>query len=178
MKNTIVARRYAKALLDTALENERLDQVRAELAALVQGIQASPDAARYFGNPLVPASQKEALLEDVLNTLHASAAMRGFVRVAAQKQRLNLLEVIRDEFERLADETAGVLRAKLTSAHELDATSVKRVQEIIEKRTGRHVRLELAVDPSLLGGGAIQLGSRVIDASLKARLRLLRQGLV
>lgn len=178
MNGTVVAKRYARALLGSALEQKRLAPVRAELAALARAIDATPGAARFLENPRVRAEQKNALLDDVLHAMQASATMRGFLRVVVEKARLNLLHLIQSEFEHMADEATGIVRAKVTAARELDPKSVERLRALIQKRTGRQVRLELAVNPSLIGGAALQMESRVLDASIRARLRLLRDSLL
>ena len=177
MNDTIVAKRYAKALLETALEQNLLDRVRAELAALVQAVKATPEAARFFNNPHVPKKDKEAVLQEAMDAIHASPTMRGFLHVVAEKARLSMLHVIRSEFERMADDAAGIIRAKLTTARELGPDAAERIRSRLEAHTGRQVRLEVAVEPALIGGAALQMDSRVLDASIQARLRLLRESL-
>ena len=177
MKDTVVARRYAKALLEAAVEKDLLDHVRRELAVVVAAVQDTPGAERFFAGPRVPAAEKDALLKDMLDAIQASPVLRGFLHAAAEKMRLGILDEIHEEFKRAADRATGVVRATLTTAHDIDRASVERLRVALEKRTGRTVRLNLTVDSSLIGGAALQMESQLMDASIRGRLRQLREHL-
>ena len=177
MNGIVIAKRYARALLMTALEDEMVDQARSELALVLGTLEAAPGAMRFLRNPRISTDEKKRLLDELIEMLDLSSVMRGFLHVIVEKLRSDILGLIRREFERMAEEAAGIIRAKVTVAHEPKPGTVERLCGLLEKRTGRQVRLDVQVDPALIGGATLQMQSRLIDASLRGRLQLVRESL-
>jgi F-type H+-transporting ATPase subunit delta len=173
-----VARRYAKALFELAREEGREAEVRAELGALAELLDESPELRAVLLQPLHPAVQRRAVLEAVSERLRVSALLRHFCAVLIEQRRLVDLDAIRAEYDRLADAEAGRMRAEVVSAAPLRDEQLARLRDALAARVGRQLDLEVRVDPELLGGVVAKVGDLLFDGSLRTQLRQLRAGLV
>lgn len=127
-------------------------------------------------NPQLDPRARAAALEDVL--AGGDQLLRNFLLVLVDKGRIGELEVIAEEFERLVAEQEGVLSAELTTAVELSDDDERRLLQQIETASGRKVEATRHVDPGLIGGIVLQVGSHRLDASVRGRLDRLRRALV
>lgn len=178
MASGAAARRYAKALFQLAAESGQVAQVRGEMGALAALLEQSPELAGVLFQPLYPVEQRAAVLAAVTERLQAGALLRRFYQVLIDHRRLLDFEAIRAEFERLADESAGVERAQVRSASPLSEAQQQRLRRALGARLGRDVELEIEVDPALLGGLVARVGDLVFDGSVRTQLRQLRHSLV
>lgn len=178
MAKGAAARRYAKALFQLAAEAGEVEKVRAEMGALAQLLEHSPELAGVLLQPLYPVSQRSAVLAAVAERLSSSTLLRRFYQVLIDQRRLLDFEAIRAEFERLADEAAGVERAQVRSASPLSEAQQQRLRRALGARLGRDVELQIEVDPALLGGLVARVGDLVFDGSVRTQLRQLRHSLV
>lgn len=178
MAKGAAARRYAKALFQLAAEAGEVEKVRAEMGALAQLLEQSPELAGVLLQPLYPVSQRSAVLAAVAERLSSSTLLRRFYQVLIDQRRLLDFEAIRAEFERLADEAAGVERAQVRSASPLSEAQQQRLRRALGARLGRDVELQIEVDPALLGGLVARVGDLVFDGSVRTQLRQLRHSLV
>jgi F-type H+-transporting ATPase subunit delta len=126
-------------------------------------------------NPTIPTEQREGLIATAPDLLDQEAT--NFARLLVESARLGEAAAIETEFQRLADEAAGRLRATVTTAIELGREDRERVARELSQRLEKDVRLTAAVDPSIIGGLKLQYGDRVIDASVATRLQQLRRRL-
>ena len=174
MRNTVIARRYARALLGLALAQQALAPVRADLLELHGLLRASPDLAWLLGRgPLgveTRAAQVKQLLEGRLHPL----ALR-FLLFLNARRRLVLLDTLLTIFEELCDQQDGVLRVQITTAHELSAAQLTALQGKLGTRLQRPMKTQVTVDAKLIGGFKLQIGDDVQDFSLATQLALLRQ---
>lgn len=177
MKETIISRRYARALLAALREEDAVEQGREVLQALAGAFEADPEIAEFFKNPEVKDSKKADALDAALEKLDASPAIRSFAGVLCGNRRSAFLPDIAREYARFADEELGILDAQVFSATDLDTETVDRVRKTLEARTGKNVRLRAQVDPALLGGIAVRMDNRVIDGSLRGRLESMKKHL-
>jgi len=166
---------YARALYDAAREQGRLKEVRAGLAELAEATAEVPELRELFRNPQLDARAKAAALEDLL--AGGEELVRNFVLLLADKGRSGLIEEIAREFERLVAEDEGILHVELTTAVELSDAEARKLLKRIEQASGRKVEATRSVDPSLIGGVVIQIGSYRLDASIRGRLERLRREL-
>jgi len=127
-------------------------------------------------NPQLDPRTRAAALEDVLSG--GEELLRNFLLLLADKGRIGALEEIAQEFERLVSEEEGVLSAELTTAVELSDEDERRLLKQIEEASGRKVEATRQVDPDLIGGIVLQVGSHRLDASVRGRLERLRRSLV
>ena len=172
---TVVDRVYARALFDAALEEGRLEQVRAEVAQLAEAVAEVPELRELLRNPQLDPRAKRAALQDLLEG--GEELVRNFVLLLAEKGRAGFFEEIARDFERLVAAHEGVVRAELTTAVELSDDEARDLLRQIEEATGRKVEATRAVDPSLIGGIVLQIGSHRLDASVRGRLERLRREL-
>ena len=170
-----IARVYANALFEAAQGAGRLEPVREQLAQLVEAEREVPELRELLRNPQVDPRARRAALEDVLEG--SDELLRNFLLVLADKGRAAQLEEIAAEFERLVAEHEGIVHAELTTAVELSDAEADKLLQQIEGASGRKVEATRAVDPELIGGIVLQVGSHRLDASVRGRLDRLRRQL-
>jgi len=150
--------------------------VREQLEQVVTAAAEVPELRELLRNPQLDPRARAAALEDVL--AGGDQLLRNFLLVLVDKGRIGELEVIAEEFERLVAEQEGVLSAELTTAVELSDDDERRLLQQIETASGHKVEATRYVDPGLIGGIVLQVGSHRLDASVRGRLDRLRRALV
>jgi F-type H+-transporting ATPase subunit delta len=150
--------------------------VREGLEQVVTAAAEVPELRELLRNPQLDPRARAAALEEVL--AGGDQLLRNFLLVLVDKGRIGQLEVIAEEFERLVAEQEGVLSAELTTAVELSDDDERRLLQQIETASGRKVEATRHVDPGLIGGIVLQVGSHRLDASVRGRLDRLRRALV
>jgi len=178
MKSTTAALRYAKALFSLAKDEHRTREVRQELENLGSLFHDHAELREALLTPLHPLEQRKAVLAALAARVGSSPLVRNFLSFLVDQRRLLNFEAIRQEFVRLADEDAGLTTARVVSASPLDERRRDRLRRALSERTGREVRLEVEVDPSLIGGAVAQVGDLVFDGSLRTQLSALRATLM
>ena len=173
---SVVDRVYANALFEAAQEQGKLEPVGEQLAQLVEAERAVPELRELLRNPQLDPRARRAALEDVLGG--TEELLRNFLLVLSDKGRAGQLEEIAAEFERLVAEAEGIVHAELTTAVELSDDEAQKLLEQIEQASGRKVEATRTVDPDLIGGIVLQVGSHRLDASVRGRLDRLRRQLV
>jgi F-type H+-transporting ATPase subunit delta len=173
---SVVNRVYATALFEAARDRGRLEPVREELAQIVQAEAEVPELRELLRNPQLDPRARAGALEDVLSG--GEELLRNFLLVLADKGRTGSLEEIAREFERLIAEHEGVIHAELTTAVELSDQEAQALLRQIQEASGRKVEATRTVDPGLIGGIVLQVGSHRLDASVRGRLERLRRDLV
>lgn len=172
---SVVDRVYANALFEAALEKDKLEPVREQLREVVQAEAEVPELRELLRNPQLDPRARAAALQDVLGD--AEDLLRNFLLVLADKGRTGQLEEIAREFERLVAEHEGIVHAELTTAVELSDEEADKLLGQIEQASGRKVEATRRVDPDLIGGIVLQVGSHRLDASVRGRLERLRRQL-
>jgi F-type H+-transporting ATPase subunit delta len=172
---SVVNRVYARALFTAAQDRGRLEQVRAGLAELDQAATDVPELRELLRNPQLDPRAKTAALEDLL--AGGEELVRNFVLLLADKGRSGQLEEIAREFERLVAEHEGTVHVELTTAVELSDAEARKLLKRIEEACGRKVEATRSVDPALIGGIVMQIGSYRLDASVRGRFERLRREL-
>lgn len=171
------ARRYARAIFELAGEkgDREVDAWVRRLEA-VSAVLMDPAAVRVFSSPAVPSSRRVELM-DGLRTEAMGPGGLNLARLLVAAGRPALIQEIIEEYGALADGAAGRVRATATTAVELDNRDSERIAKELSARLGKEVRLELRVDPAIVGGMVLQVGDRLIDASVATRLQQLRRRL-
>lgn len=165
--------RYATALFEVAAQDRAIDAVEASLAKVRAALDQSDDFKALTTSPIVA---REAASRAVLATadeLGVDATTRKFLGVLAENRRLGELPAIIRAFRTLASRHRGEVTAEVTSAHPLDAAQVETLKQALRQRVGREVSVDLDVDPALLGGLVVRIGSQMIDSSIRTRLNAL-----
>ncbi|MCH7552423.1 MAG: F0F1 ATP synthase subunit delta [Chloroflexi bacterium] len=170
------ARRYAQAVFDIAKEDNTFDTWQEDLSALASAVQ-EPGFVELLESPRMPIDAKRRMLADVLKG--ASEQAINLATILVTKSRLGALAAqVSREYERLLDEHRGILRAEVVSAIALDQQQTENLVKQIADASGKEVRLQVRVDPSVVGGLVIRIGDRVLDGSIESRLRGLRRNLI
>ncbi len=165
--------RYASALFDLAVERKTLDEVEASLAALKATHAGSPELRGLVANPLLSRAQSGQAIDAVAATLGTDPLSRNFLGVLAANRRLADLPAMIRAFETLAANHRGEVSAQVTSAHALNDGQIAALKAKLKARVGRDVAVSLAVDPAILGGLVVKIGSAMIDSSIRTRLNTL-----
>jgi F-type H+-transporting ATPase subunit delta len=171
----VAQRLYARALFEAARDEGRLEQVAADLGALARALDEVPELGAFLRNPQVDPAGKAALLEELCEG--ADELVRNFVRLVAGKGRAGELAAMNTELDALVARAQNRLAVELTTAYELSDDEARSIVETIETASGRSVEASRDVDPSLIGGIVLQVGSFRADGSVRGRLERLRQEL-
>lgn len=165
--------RYATALFELARDAKSLPAVEASLATVRQALAESADFAQLTTSPLVARGAAAKAVSAVAQTLQLDSTTASFLGVLAENRRLNQLPAIIRAFRDLAARDRGEISAEVVSAHPLSDDQVEALKAQLRTRTGRDVTLDRSVDPSLLGGLVVKIGSQMIDSSIRTRLNTL-----
>jgi F-type H+-transporting ATPase subunit delta len=165
-----LAKRYATAFFDLALEQDQLDQLAGELNDLSGLMDDSADLARLVSSPIVSRSEQGAAMAAIVSRAGMSSFIGNLVGLMAKNRRLFALKGTIAAFQTLVAEHRGEVSAEVTSASELKPVHLSVVKEALKEIVGRDVTLETTVDPSLIGGLIVKVGSRMIDNSLRTKL--------
>lgn len=168
------AGRYATALFELAGEEDKLEDVEADLRALGEAIEESRDLSKLISSPLYSRSQQAAAMKAICEKAGTGELTRNLVLLMAEKRRLFALpEVIRLYGELMADHR-GEITAEVTAAQKLSDAQQKALSEKLKASVGSDVKLNITVDEGLIGGLVVKVGSRMIDTSIRSRLAALK----
>ena len=169
--------RYASALFDLASESGTVSAVEGDLEKIGEAIKGSDDLAALIRNPQVSRDAAGKAMEAVADVLGLSALTKNFMGVLAANRRLSALPEIIRAFAAIAAAQRGESTAEVTSAHALTDDQVEQLRQKLEAREGRSVKIKTSVDPELLGGLVVTIGSKRIDSSIRTRLNSLAQAM-
>lgn len=172
-----LAGRYASALFDLAVEQNRVTAVEGDLDLLRDAIAASADLAQLLRDPEVSRQTSGQAIEAVANHLGLADLTRKFLGTLAQNRRLARLPDMIRAFQAIAAAQRGEVTADVTSAHALTDTQLAALTAKLTARQGRDVKVRTSVDPAILGGLVVKIGSQQIDGSIRTRLNSLAQAM-
>jgi F-type H+-transporting ATPase subunit delta len=168
-----LAGRYASALFDLARDQRQIESVGKSLDGLSQALLDSRDFAELVSSPIVSRDQAGQAFAALAPQLGLDAITANFLGVLARNGRKNELRNVIRAFRRLAAEHRGEVTADVTTARPLNDDQIAALKEQLRTRAGRDVSIDTNVDPSILGGIVVKLGSRQIDASIRTKLNRL-----
>lgn len=169
--------RYASALFELASENGTVTAVESDLEKVGHAIGESADFAALIRNPQVSREAAGKVVDAVSGVLGLSDLTKNFLGVLAANRRLSALPEIIRAFAAIAAAQRGEATADITSAHALTDDQVEQLRQKLEVREGRKVKVKTSVDPDLLGGLVVTIGSKRIDSSIRTRLNSLAQAM-
>jgi F-type H+-transporting ATPase subunit delta len=169
-----LAGRYATAAFELAMEERALDTLASDLADLKALLDKSPELGRLVRSPAFSREEQAKGMEAVLAQANASPIARKFVLLLTRKRRLFVLADVIRAFQFLVARHRGEVAATVTTARALKPEEAEELTRVLKENLGREPRLELNVDPNLLGGLVLRVGSRMIDSSLRTKLDGLR----
>ncbi len=165
-----LAGRYASALFDLARDQRQIDSVSRSLDALNQAMLDSRDFAELVDSPVVSREEAGQALAALAPQLGLDPITTNFVGVLAKNGRKNQLRQIIRAFRRLAADHRGEITAEVTSARPLDDDQLAAIRQNLRARMGRDIAVETNVDPAILGGLVVKIGSQMIDGSIRTKL--------
>jgi F-type H+-transporting ATPase subunit delta len=169
-----VAERYANALFELALEAGGLDAAESDLKRLAGLIAESDDLRRLVRSPVFSADDQYRAIAAVLDKAEIGGLVANLTKVAAKNRRLFAVPDMITAFGRLLARHRGEISAEVTSAEPLSEKHVADLKAALKASLGKDVALNASVDPSLIGGLIVKVGSRMIDGSLKTKLNSLK----
>jgi F-type H+-transporting ATPase subunit delta len=169
-----IAHPYATALYDLAHEQGQVESVEADLVALNGLVAESPDFARFLRSPVIAGDDKAVAMDAILAKAKAGRVVSNFVRLVARNGRLFALPTIISGFRVLAAKARGEVSADVTSAAPLSREQIASLADTLKAKVGKTVTLQEHVDPSLIGGLIVKVGSQMIDSSLKTKLTAMK----
>ena len=170
-----VAGRYASALFSLAQDQRQTEAVAQSLAKLDALIAGSPDLERLVRSPVFSAADQRKAFDAILAREGISGIAANFVRLLTVKRRLFFIREMIADYRKLYDASRGVIHAQVTSAASLREDSLAALKDQLRAASGgRDVDLDVKIDPSIIGGLIVRLGSRMVDGSLRTKLNAIR----
>ncbi len=165
-----IAARYATAIFELARDDNALDALESDIASLSAALAESEDFRKMIASPIVSRREQGGAISAIAKAMKLGATLSNALALMAERRRLFVLpQLLRALRERIAAEK-GEITADVTSAAPLSAAQAAKLAEVLTSRTGRTVRLNSAVDPGLIGGLIVKVGSKMIDTSIRSRL--------
>jgi F-type H+-transporting ATPase subunit delta len=168
-----IATVYARSLFEVATERDALDEIREQIGQFADALTDNRDLQVFFFSPYFSTEEKKDALGRAVDG--ADPAVENFLELLVEKHRMPAIFRIRRELDRLWEDVNQLLPVTITSAVELDASTVEGVGRAIGEQTGRKVQLTTTVDPDVLGGIVLRVGNSILDASIRNRLEQLRR---
>lgn len=169
-----VAERYAKALFDLAVEAKSVEQVEKHLDVLAGLLAESDDFVRLIRSPVFTAADQERAVGAILEKAGIAGLVGNTVHVLASNRRLFILPGVIASFRKLAARERGEVSAEVTSAEPLSDSNVAALRDALKASLGKDVTLSTQVDPAIIGGLVVKVGSRMIDGSVRTKLNSLK----
>ncbi len=175
MSQLRVTRRYVQGLIEAAQAEGKLDAVERALATIDAALREKDFRGLLF-HPTIARARKRELVHKILGE-QSIPVVKSFVDFVIEKKRERILAETFGVFKEAADSLRGIMRAKVTAARELAASQVERLKKQLEQALGKQVIVEASVDPALLGGMQIMIGTYILDGSISGRLARLSKRL-
>jgi F-type H+-transporting ATPase subunit delta len=168
-----LAQVYARSLFDAAKEQDKLDQLREQLAQFADAVNENRELQVFFFSPYFSTKEKQDSLHRLL--VDADEQLVNFLDLLIENHRMPVIFRIRRTFQHLWEQENRQLPVEITSAIELDGATTDSVAQRIGESTGQRVMLTTRVDPSIIGGIVVRVGNSILDASIRNRLEQLRR---
>jgi F-type H+-transporting ATPase subunit delta len=168
-----IAAVYARSLFEVAQEQSKLDPIRDQLGEFADALNDTRELQVFFFSPYFSTAEKVDGLDRTVSD--ADPVVVNFLKLLIENHRMPVIFRVRREFDRLWQEENKLLPVQVTSAVELDPSTVSQIGDRIAEQTGRKVELSAIVDPDVLGGLVVRVGNSILDASIRNRLEQLRK---
>jgi F-type H+-transporting ATPase subunit delta len=175
MKVTKSASRYAKALLELAIENNKIDQVLADMQAVISANVEAREFQLFLDNPIINSDKKNSIIKEIFEQFDSLSL--SFVSLIVKNKREGALVQIADSFQTQVKEHLGIVPVTLISAQQLDTATRNTILAKLEKSIQGKIELDEKIDTDLIGGFIVKMGDTQIDASVSNKLRNLKTSL-
>jgi F-type H+-transporting ATPase subunit delta len=168
-----LARRYAQAAFGLAVEQGAVEQWRRDIEDVATVLVDSP-AAPVLANTRIPLAERLRVVE---RALQVDPLVLNLAKLLVTRGRSGIARQVAEAFGRLADDHEGIVHARVTTAIDLPSDELASIERRLSESTGKRVRTEVVVDPAIIGGVIIRMGDKLLDGSVRTRLRLLKRQL-
>lgn len=176
--SSVVARRYARALIDLGIETNSLEPIVRDITAVAEMMEQSAELRDVRQNPQVTVAARKAVFTEIAQRIGASPMSKNALLLLIDNGRLNVLPAIARALREEADRRAGIVRAHVASAAPLTDAYIQRLTQALEARFQKKVIVQRTVDPTLIAGVVTRVGDTIIDGSIRARLNELKTELM
>ena len=176
MSQGVIARRYAKALINLAEKD--LENTGKSLTALADVYSNSTELSEVLSDTKVSSQIKQNVLKEILKKIKVSKLVDTFIRYLLAKRRIVLLPNIERAFNLFLQEKLGRIEAVITVAQEISEVTVGKLEKAISRYSGKEVTVNITIDPAIIGGIVTRIGSVVIDGSIHTQLNQIRQSII
>ena len=174
MKDLKVSNRYAKALLELAVETNNLEDCNSDMNTILTVCQESKEFYLLLKSPIIKTDKKIIIIEEVFSN-KLSELTNGFIKIITSKKREAILDSVAKSFISLYKEKKNIISAKLVTATEIDNETREEVLDFIKKKGHKNVDLQEKIDKSIIGGAIINIGNKQIDASVSNKINEMKQ---
>ncbi len=177
MKQTILARRYAKALFAVGIEEGKFEEYNEALQGVAGLYVSHLEVADALTNPLYPLDIRQKVMAGMIASMGVEKIMANFLNLLVEKKRAGVLPEIAEEYQAMVDNEKNVSHGSVVSAIELSEALQVKVRATLEKLTGKKVELTTSVDPSIIGGIIAKVGDLELDGSIRTQLASLKDSI-
>jgi F-type H+-transporting ATPase subunit delta len=177
MIKEMIARRYAKALLEAGLKEDVEERITEELSALSKILEENMDLAKVLYSPAISPLKKRKVLDVISEEAGFHKLLSKMLIILTEKGRIQIIPYIYKSYHEVLDDKRGVLTAKVSYANRLSKTDTERILKQLERISGKKVNLDIREDKSLIAGVKVEMGGFVYDGSLRNKLAMLRREL-
>lgn len=178
MSISVVGRRYARALIALADEQQAVEQVGQDLRDFATAFAESRELQNLFSNPVFGVETRRDVLREIATASKMHAAVRDTLLLLSDRQRMGSVEEVAEAYEATAEARSGRVRAEVTTAEALPDAYFEELTKVLKQVTGKDVVIARTVDPTLIGGVVTRIGDQVFDGSVKNRLSGLKEELL
>jgi F-type H+-transporting ATPase subunit delta len=172
-----MAGRYATALFELALESNAVASIESDLAKFDGMVAGSPDLARVVRSPVFTAEEQSKALSALLGHVGIEGLAAKFLKLVTSNRRLFAVRTMIKDYRALVAAHKGEVRAEVTVAEPLSQAHSAAIKDALQAVTGKNVEVDLRVDPAIIGGLVVKLGSRMVDSSLRTKLNAIRHAM-
>lgn len=175
MKEEIIGKRYAKALIQIGQEQGTWEEIGKDLSAFVSLLEGNETLRSVLADPIHDRQKRKAILEKVLERAGLGKTCSHFLLLLVDKERIRYLPAIYSAYQKLEDALAGRLRARVVTARTLEAEQSEAIQKALEQRFRKEIILDWSEDPEILGGVICNLDGMVFDGCVRTQLETLKE---
>jgi F-type H+-transporting ATPase subunit delta len=172
-----LAERYAAALFDLSDERRILDETAANLRELSGMLRASAELSRLIRSPILSREEQGKAIAALAERAGFSPVVRDFLAVVARNRRLFAVPAMIEAYLEKLAERRGEITAEVAAAQPLSTAQLDLLREHLRRKFGRQVAIDVRIDPGLIGGVIVKLGSRMVDASVRSKLQRLQMAM-
>ena len=175
--NEALARRYAAAMAEVAMEKKSAQRVRADFASFVEAFYSVADLKNFLESPAIDIEVKQKVIKSLAEKMQLDGNVANFIHLIVMHGRTELLREIENAVGEELNARMGIAQAEVTSARALSDAERRELTAALERRTGKKIEARFSEDGSLLGGAVVRVGSTIYDGSVREKLNRLREQL-